>query len=112
MKFLIDNNLSYKLTEHLKPPGIDASHIKNELSIFSLDYEIWEFAKEYEFVILTKDNDFNELSQLLGCPPKVVHLMCGNKKTSYVANHIISNKSELVDFVNSDMENCLLKLSA
>lgn len=84
MKFLIDNNLSYKLTELLKPAGIDASHIKKELSIFSLDHVIWEFAKEHEFVILTKDNDFNELSQLFGCPPKVVHLMCGNKTTSYL----------------------------
>lgn len=48
MKFLIDNNLSYKLTELLKPAGIDAPHIKNELSIFSLDHEIWEFAKEHD----------------------------------------------------------------
>ncbi len=88
MKLLIDNNLSYKLIEHLRPVGIDASHIKNELSIFSLDHEIWGFAKEHEFVILTKDNDFDELSQLFGCPPKVIRLMCGNNKTSYVANLI------------------------
>lgn len=111
MKFLIDNNLSYKLTELLKPAGIVALHIKNELSIFSLDREIWEFAKEHEFVILTKDNDFNELSQLFGCPPKIVQLICGNRKTTFVSNLIISNKSELVEFINSDRENCLLKLS-
>lgn len=54
MKFLIDNNLSYKLTELLKPVGIDASHIKNELSVFSMDHEIWEFAEEYDFVLVTK----------------------------------------------------------
>lgn len=76
-----------------------------------MDQEIWEFALKNEFVILTKDNDFNEFSQLFGCPPKVVHLMCGNKKTSFVANLNISNKTELVDFVNSDINNCLLKLS-
>lgn len=112
MKFLIDNNLSYKLVSHLKSAGLHSSHIKNIASVFALDDEIWELAKEQGFVIITKDNDFNELSQLFGCPPKVVHLMCGNKKTSYVANLIISNKGELADFVHSDMENCLLKLSA
>ncbi|HET8865753.1 MAG TPA: DUF5615 family PIN-like protein [Gracilimonas sp.] len=111
MKILIDNNLSYKLIDHLKSAEIQSFHIKNVLSVFSLDQEIWDYAKDHKCMIMTKDNDFDELSQLFGCPPKVVHLLCGNKSTSYIADFIMSNKSSLIDFYESNNENCLLKLS-
>lgn len=64
MKFLIDNNLSYKLAGSLQADRIEAVHIKSELSVFAMDREIWEHACEHDLVILTKDSDFDELSQL------------------------------------------------
>lgn len=111
MKFLIDNNLSYKLINKLNSVSLDAVHVKNVLTVYTLDNHIWEFARENELVIITKDNDFDELSQLYGCPPKVVHLLYGNKSTEYVSNLIISNKISLIQFVKSEPENCLLKIS-
>ena len=111
MKLLIDNNLSYKLADYLKAASIESVHIKNALSVFSLDTEIWEYANENDLAILTKDNDFDELSQLYGCPPKVIHLLCGNKSTAYIFNLIVSYKNEIVQFVNEDSENCLLKIA-
>lgn len=77
-----------------------------------MDHEIWEHAREHDLVILTKDSDFDELSQLYGCPPKVVHLICGNRTTDYISNLILSHKSALIEFANSDSKNCLLKLAS
>ncbi len=111
MKFLIDNNLSYRLTGYLKSESIESVHIKNALSVFSEDIEIWEYARENNLAILTKDNDFNELSQLHSCLPEVIHLLCGNKSTSYIFNLIVSYKDEITQFVNTDSENCLLKIA-
>lgn len=92
MKFLIDNNLSYKLARNLQANFPDTVHIRNALTVFARDQEIWEYATKNSFVILTKDNDFDEFSQLFGCPPKVVHLLCGNKSTDYILQLIISHK--------------------
>ncbi|WP_416221600.1 DUF5615 family PIN-like protein [Rhodohalobacter sp.] len=61
-------------------------------------------------VIITKDDDFDELSQLLGCPPKIIHLLCGNQSTEFIANLLSSKQAEIIDFVEHDAENCLLKI--
>ena len=109
MKFLIDNNLSFKLVEPLQHYFPESSHIRNKLSIDSDDLTIWNFARDNGFIILTKDNDFDERSQLEGCPPKIVHLICGNQTTFYILNLITSNKSEIEQFAN-DAEICILKI--
>src|SRR5437660_1325356 len=110
MKFFIDNNLSFRLVAALHPYFAGTVHIREALTVFAADIEIWEHAVKTGFIILTKDNDFDELSQLYGCPPKVVHLICGNKSTSDILKLIIENKENLLAFA-SDKEDCLLKIS-
>lgn len=45
---------------------------------------LWRYAAENEFCIVTLDSDFADLSALMGAPPKVVWLKCGNRSTAYV----------------------------
>jgi predicted nuclease of predicted toxin-antitoxin system len=42
------------------------------------DREIWEYARVHDFTIVTQDGDFDQLSQVLGFPPKVIWLRMGN----------------------------------
>ena len=72
---------------------------------------IWSFALKNNYVILTKDNDFDQRSQVYGCPPKVVHLVCGNKSTIHIANLVVGKKSDLISFGENDTEDCLLKIA-
>ncbi len=109
MKFLIDNNLSFKLVQSLEDYFQGTVHVSVSLNVGSSDLAIWNYAVENNFIILTKDNDFDERSQLHGCPPKIVHLLCGNQTTSFILHLIISNKEQIIQF-NSDDENCLLKI--
>jgi predicted nuclease of predicted toxin-antitoxin system len=36
------------------------------------DREVWAYAKTHDFVIVTKDSDFYDLSLVLGTPPRVI----------------------------------------
>ena len=36
------------------------------------DREIWEYGKRENFLIVTKDADFSDLSLLCGFPPKII----------------------------------------
>jgi predicted nuclease of predicted toxin-antitoxin system len=110
MKFLIDNNLSFKLAEPLQNDFPGTAHVRNTLNVDVDDEVIWDFSKTNDFTILTKDNDFDEISQLKGCPPKVIHLLCGNQTTSAILQLFLSNKQEITKFL-SDSENCLLKIA-
>jgi predicted nuclease of predicted toxin-antitoxin system len=111
MKFLIDNNLSFKLEIPLQNDFPGTAHIRSVISVNADDLTIWEFAKKNGFVLPTKDNDFDERIQLMGCSPKVVRLVCGNRPTFYILNLILLRKEKIKSFAENDNENCILKIS-
>lgn len=110
MKLPIDNNLSYKLAGSFSASFPSSAHVRTVLSVQVDDSKIWRYAGRNNYVILTKDNDFDEFTQLYGCPPKVVHLVCGNRTTAFIADLVLAHKKEILDFGTADPENCLLKI--
>ncbi|MEM7717332.1 MAG: DUF5615 family PIN-like protein [Cyanobacteria bacterium P01_A01_bin.68] len=64
------------------------------------DYLVWEYASENQFVIVTKDSDFSELSLLRGFPPKVIWIRIGNCKTDEIESLIRSHTKEIENFNN------------
>jgi predicted nuclease of predicted toxin-antitoxin system len=93
--YLLDENLSKKMIEKLSLVFQKVTHVSNEGLLNSFDTDIWSYAKKNDLTIITKDNDFSDMSHLRGCPPKVIKLNCGNKTTGYISN-ILVNKSELI----------------
>ena len=67
----------------------------------SEDIEIWNFAKENNFTIVTKDADFNEINLIEGFPPKVIWLRVGNCKIMVLEKLIRSNYVVVTDFYNN-----------
>lgn len=54
-------------------------HVHDLSNIFS-DEDIWEYSKENNLAIITKDADFSNKILYKSPPPKVVHLKIGNMK--------------------------------
>ncbi len=98
MKLLFDQNLSPRLvarladlfpdSEHVFPLGLDESE----------DTDIWEYAKTNDFVLVTKDADFGDLSVLRGFPPRVIWLRRGNCKTSDIEQVLLANFETIEQF--------------
>lgn len=78
MKLLFDQNLSWKLVRLLADVYEGCAHVRNLGMAESLDTEIWKYAAEHGFTVVTKDSDFLQRSLALGFPPKVVWLRIGN----------------------------------
>ncbi|MEO7673064.1 MAG: DUF5615 family PIN-like protein [Pyrinomonadaceae bacterium] len=78
MKLLFDQNLSWRLPQKLAGIYPDSQHIREAGMTESEDVDIWEYAKANDFVIISKDLDFQQRSLLFGYPPKVVRLRVGN----------------------------------
>jgi predicted nuclease of predicted toxin-antitoxin system len=74
--FLLDENLPFKIQFVPSLPIIHVSALGKSLS----DIEIWQYAKEKNLVIITKDVDFSDRLMLDSNPPKVVHLRFGNMR--------------------------------
>lgn len=102
MKLLLDQNLSWKLVAELSERYPDSEHIKQALSTSADDRAIWDFARDNDFTIVTKDDDFVQRSLLLGHPPKVIWIRLGNCKTEDVAKLLSYAHGALSEFLEDE----------
>jgi predicted nuclease of predicted toxin-antitoxin system len=79
MKLLFDQNLSSKLVSRLADLFPHSSHVQGVGLDCASDDQVWEYARLNGFAVVTKDEDYNDLSVLRGSPPKVV---CCNVATA------------------------------
>ena len=75
-KYLIDVNLPSRFSVWASDEYEHVVHINDELK----DSEIWEYAKENNLTIVTKDTDFSDMIMLNNPPPRVIHIKIGNMK--------------------------------
>jgi len=109
LKLLLDHNLSHRLLTALEPcfPGSTQARLVG-LERAS-DDTVWQYAKAHGLTIVTKDSDFHEFSLLLGPPPKVIWLQCGNTHTDYIRELLLKRREEL-DVFDQDAEAYCLEL--
>ena len=84
MKLLFDQHLSPKLVNRLADLFPGSSHVQSEALDRASDDQVWEHAKRNAFAIVTKDEEYNNLSVIRGSPPKVLWLQLGNCTTARV----------------------------
>ena len=102
MKLLLDANISWRLTNVLKQHFSDCLHVDYiGLPVPAKDSEIWNYAKENDLIIVTNDEDFINLINLKGFPPKVVLLKVGNQSRLFIMNLIILRKNEIQELYDS-----------
>jgi predicted nuclease of predicted toxin-antitoxin system len=84
MKLLFDENLSPKLPQRLIDIFPGSLHVRDVGMKATIDPIVWDYAKEHDLMIVSKDSDMHDLSLVLGNPPKVIWLRLGNCSTSQV----------------------------
>ena len=108
MKLLFDENLSPKLPEQLAPIFPDCIHIRECGMLGRPDDEVWEYARENGFTIISKDSDFQQRSLLHGLPPKIVWLRTGNCTRAHLLHLIVSSEGEIRAFGNDPTASVLV----
>jgi predicted nuclease of predicted toxin-antitoxin system len=64
------------------------------------DREIWDHAKNGGFVIVSKDNDFQQMSFVYGPPPKVIWIRRGNCSVRESEEILRSNSARIREFAS------------
>jgi predicted nuclease of predicted toxin-antitoxin system len=78
MKLLFDENLSPNMVMALADVFPDSAHVDRIGLGGESDNEVWRYAKDNCFMLVSKDSDFYEMSILFGQPPKVIWIRRGN----------------------------------
>jgi predicted nuclease of predicted toxin-antitoxin system len=80
----------------------DAKQVR-ELGLENVkDKEIWQYAKNNNYAIITFDADFVDLNVLYGHPPKIVWLRIGNTKTDFLILKLEEKANEISSFLTEE----------
>ena len=107
MKLLFDHNLSPKLLGRLADLFPASEHVRNVNLYEAEDLKVWEYARANGFAIVSKDEDFHQLSFLYGAPPKVVWVRLGNCTTTDIEQALRQHQTGLLKF-NANKEGAFL----
>ena len=92
-KYIIDVNLPYyfkiwKTEKYIHQMDIDPK---------AKDEQIWEYAKQNNLTIITKDSDFSNRILISLPPPKIIHIKFGNLKMNEFHSLISNNWLEVLE---------------
>jgi predicted nuclease of predicted toxin-antitoxin system len=111
VRLLFDENLSPRLVRLLADEFPGSAHVREVGLLGAADLRIWEHARERGLIIVSKDNDFRQLSFLEASPPKVVWLDVGNDGTEAIAQLLRRARSQVLA-LQGESESSLLVLSS
>lgn len=103
MKLLLDANISWKLLNNLVLAFGECAHVDFiGIDVPAKDSDIWNYARDNNYIIITKDNDFLDLLEQYGFPPKVMLVKTGNNSSKVLAGLLIHAKPLIEDLGNDD----------
>lgn len=80
-----------------------------EFNVPARDIDIWNYAKNNDLIIVTNDDDFVDLVNVKGFPPKVILLRTGNQSRLFLSNLLIQRKPE-IELLEKSNETGLLEI--
>ena len=107
MKLLLDENLSRRLVPFLQQDYPGSSQVLLLGLGSATDTEVWQFAKDEGFVIVTRDADFEELSLVWGQPPKVIWLKTRNQSRATTLKIFLDGRAMIEDALLNDGQACV-----
>jgi predicted nuclease of predicted toxin-antitoxin system len=110
VRLLFDQNLSPRLPGLLAVEYPDSAHVRWFNLASAPDSDLWAFAVEGGYLIVSKDSDFEQQALLYGHPPKVVWLRVGNCSTTAIASLLRERLHEVLAF-EADPEASVLALA-
>ena len=102
MRLLFDQNISYRITKKIQAYFPDCQHVSDCGLMDCEDPEIWIYAKDNDFAIVTFDSDFYDISLINGHPPKIIWIREGNLSNNELAQLIIKNYDLIKIFLEDE----------
>lgn len=107
MKLLLDENISRRLIPQLDPAYPGSTHAALIGLERASDLVLWEYARRNDFVLVTKDADFYEMSLLRGAPPRVIWLRVGNVTKTTIARLLLDQRAHIERALSDDEKTCV-----
>jgi predicted nuclease of predicted toxin-antitoxin system len=98
MKLLFDQNLSFKLCRQLADLFPESSHVRLLGLDRVEDRTLWDFARNSDYTLVSLDADLADSAALLGPPPRLIWLRCGNQPTGAIESLLRTHVETIAAF--------------
>lgn len=110
MRLLFDQNLSPRLVQLLADVYTNSIHTAQLGLERASDHTIWEYAREHDLIIVSKDADFSEIITARGYPPKLISIRRGNCSTAEIGELLREHQAAIMELgQNRDLGVLLLQ---
>ena len=99
---LFHQNISARLVHSLADLYPSSVHVSTIGIGSALDIEIWQYARDNDYMIVTKDADFSEFGVIKGFPPKIIWIRRGNCSTQEIETILRENYSAISNLSEDD----------
>jgi predicted nuclease of predicted toxin-antitoxin system len=96
VKLLLDENISRRIVSVLEPSFPGTSHVELVGLAGATDLSICDYASEHNFVVVTKDEDFDRLVSVRQFKPKLIRLVMGNASNDEIAQALLSVADRII----------------
>ena len=110
MNLLFDENLSPQLARLLDDLFPQSIHVRDVGLKAADDPLVWEYARDNNLTLVSKDSDMHQRSFVYGPPPKVIWVRLGNCSTSQV-EQLLRLHSKAIETFHEDAYASFLSLS-
>ena len=97
MKFILDNQLPRSLVHVFQVHGVQCEHVRSLNLAQATDREIWLFAAEDEWIVVSQDQDFADLAARSSVGPQLVWVRTGNQLVREVHEHFAKALPEIIE---------------
>ncbi len=106
MRLLFDQNISYRVVKQLKSTLPDIVGVKEVGLLDADDFEIWEYARQQNYTVVTFDKDIPTIGSVRGFPPKIIWLRVGNTNNLKLISLITERMTEFQAFIDRPNKGC------
>jgi predicted nuclease of predicted toxin-antitoxin system len=107
MNLLFDQNISYRILNCLPETFSNSRHVRTAGLENQTDSIIWQYARDNNYMIVTFDADFYDISLIYGFPPKIIWLRTGNLTTAKIAELLINHYQDISTFSDNTELSCM-----
>ena len=107
MKLLLDENLSRRIIPFIQQAYPGSSQVALLGLESASDQQVWDFAKQNDYVIVSKDSDFYDLGLLQGTPPQVIWIKSGNSNKTAITQLLLSNQARICSLLLEENLACV-----
>ena len=102
MKLLFDQNISFRIIKKAEVLFPDSKQVRLLGLENSSDIDIWNYAKNNKYTIVTFDADFADIASIKGSPPKIIWLRTGNLTTKNILQLLKNHHKTILEFIEYD----------